>query len=229
MNNIAIITARGGSKRIPKKNIKSFFGKPMVVYAIEACRQSAVFSEVMVSTDCAEIAEIAKRYGAKVPFMRSAKTSDDFAGTYEVLEEVLSEYKKSGQNFDYICCVYPCVPFLKSQTLKTACEKMVAMNMDALIPVCPYPVPIEWAMRIENGLLKPHDRAAQMIRSQDLTSKYYDAGMFYFIKNDILSAGKTLIPEKTFGYVMPVRECQDIDTQEDWESAEIKYRILQEI
>lgn len=223
---IAIIPARGGSKRIPKKNIKSFLGKPILAYAIEACLQSAIFSEVMVSTDCAEIAEIANRYGAKVPFMRSAKTSDDFVGTYDVLKEVLMEYKKFGQNFDHVCCVYPCAPFLKSQTLKTAYEQMITMNMDALMPVCKYPVPIEWAMQIQDGLLIPNDREAQKIRSQDLVSKYFDAGMFYFYKADVVLTGEMSVPAKTFGYIISELECQDIDTEDDWKIAELKYKIL---
>ena len=226
MKNIAIITARGGSKRIPKKNIKSFFGKPMLAYAIEACLQSGIFTEVMVSTDCQEIAQVAKQNGAKVPFMRSKKNSDDFASTDVVLEEVLLEYKSLGQNFDHVCCVYPCVPFLKSQTLKAAFEKMITLNVDMLIPVCKYPVPIEWAMRIEDGLLISNDKDAQKIRSQDLVSKFFDVGMFYFLKADVVLAGKTFIPTKTFGYIISELECQDIDTEDDWKIAEIKYRIL---
>ena len=110
MNNIiAIITARGGSKRIPGKNIKDFLGKPMLSYAIEAYKEANLFTEIMVSTDSAEIAEIAIRSGAHVPFMRSQKTADDFAGTYDVVEEVIVNYKNRGREFDYVCCVYPCV------------------------------------------------------------------------------------------------------------------------
>jgi len=225
---IAVIPARGGSKRIPKKNIKIFFGKPVLAYAIEACLESAIFSEVMVSTDCAEIAAIAKRYGAKVPFMRSAKTSDDFAGTYDVLKEVLLEYQKLGQNFNNVCCVYPCVPLLKSETLKMAYEAMINNKVDALMPVCKYPVPIEWAMRLQDGLLIPNDRDAQKIRSQDLVSKFFDVGMFYFFKTDVVLAGEMSVPAKTFGYIISELECQDIDTEDDWKIAELKYKILHE-
>ncbi len=228
MNNIAIITARGGSKRIPKKNIKGFLGKPMLVYAIEACLRSAIFSEVMVSTDCAEIADIAKHYGAKVPFMRSAETSNDFAGTYDVLKEVLLEYQKLGKSFNNVCCVYPCVPFLKSETLKMAYQEMINRQVDALMPVCKYPVPIEWAMRLQDGLLIPNDRDAQKIRSQDLESKFFDVGMFYFFKTDVVLSGKMAVPTKTFGYIIPELECQDIDNEDDWKIAELKYKILYE-
>jgi len=227
-NTIAIITARGGSKRIPMKNIKDFFGKPMLSYAINACKDSGLFSEIMVSTDSDEIAYTAKKNGAHVPFMRSQKTADDFATTFDVLEEVIANYKKNGQEFDYICCVYPCVPFLSGQTLKNAYNQLVTSNNDALQPVCKFPVPIEWAMKIENGLLVPNDRDAQLIRSQDLTPKYFDVGMFYMITTAALLKEKSLTPEKTMAYVMDEREIQDIDTLDDWTMAELKYKLLME-
>jgi N-acylneuraminate cytidylyltransferase len=227
-NVIAIITARGGSKRIPQKNIKDFFGKPMLHYAINACKEAGIFSEIMVSTDSEEIAGIARQYGTQVPFMRSEKTSSDFAITYDVLEEVINNYKSNGKKYDYICCVYPCVPFLKGQTLKDAYHQLTSSNNDALQPVCKFPVPIEWAMKIEDGILVPNDRKAQLIRSQDLTPKYFDAGMFYFIKTDVMLREKTLTPVKTMAYIMNEMEIQDIDTLDDWELAELKYQILKE-
>lgn len=227
-NVIAIITARGGSKRIPQKNIKNFFGKPMLHYAINACKEADVFSEIMVSTDSEEIAVIARRYGAQVPFMRSEKTASDFAITYDVLNEVIINYKNNGKEYDYVCCVYPCVPFLKGQTLKDAYHQLTSSNNDALQPVCKFPVPVEWAMKIEGGILVPNDRKAQLIRSQDLTPKYFDAGMFYFIKTDVMLREKTLTPVKTMAYIMNEMEIQDIDTLDDWELAELKYQILKE-
>jgi len=225
---IAIIPARGGSKRIPKKNIKEFLGVPILGYAINACKDANIFSEVMVSTDCDEIAQVARKLGANIPFMRSAKTADDFATTFDVLEEVIKNYKKTGQEYDYVCCIYPCVPFLSGQTLKASYNKLISLDNDALQPVCKYPVPIEWAMKIENDLLVPNDRNAQMIRSQDLTQKYYDVGMFYFIKTEILLKEKSLTPKKTFAYIMNENEVQDIDTLDDWNLAELKYKLLQE-
>lgn len=224
MKNIAIITARGGSKRIPRKNIKDFMGKPMLAYAIDAALKSDIFDEVMVSTEDAEIAEIAKKYGAKVPFMRSEKTASDFATTFDVLDEVIQEYKKSGKEFETLCCIYPCVPFLKAETLKAAYSKMKGLN--AVVPVCKYPVPIEWAMKIENGLLIPNDREAQNMRSQDIKPKYFDVGMFYFCKTEKMYEYKSLISEKTSAYIISEDECQDIDTIEDWRMAEMKYRIM---
>jgi N-acylneuraminate cytidylyltransferase len=225
-NIIAIIPARGGSKRIPQKNIKSFFGKPMLSYAINACKDAGIFSEIMVSTDCDEIAKVAMNNGACVPFMRSQKTADDFATTFDVLEEVISNYKKDKREFDYVCCVYPCVPFLSGTTLQKAYQQLTASDNEALQPVCKYPVPIEWAMKIENGLLIPNDRQAQFIRSQDLEPKYFDVGMFYFVKNEALLKEKTLTPVKTMAYIMDEREVQDIDTIDDWNLAELKYKLL---
>ena len=226
MSLIAIITARGGSKRIPKKNIKEFYGKPMLAYAIEAAKGSEIFDEIMVSTDSEEIAEVARKYGASVPFMRSERTANDFATTFDVLEEVVNEYKKLGKSFDVICCIYPCVPFLTSKSLNAAYKTMNDVKADALQPVCKYPAPVEWAMKIENGFLIPNDREAQKIRSQDLTPKYFDAGMFYFCKTDVMLTEKTLVPQKTSGYIIDESECQDIDTPDDWKMAEMKYKLL---
>ena len=224
MSCLAIITARGGSKRIPKKNIKEFMGKPMIAYAIEASLLSNLFDEVMVSTDDVEIAEIAKQYGAKVPFMRSKKNASDFATTYDVLMEVMDEYKKRGRKYNEICCIYPCVPFLTADTLKSAHELL--SRYDAVIPVCRYPVPIEWAMNIKEGILKPIDRDAQNIRSQDLIPKYFDVGMFYFYNVD---QRNSLLVKRTAAYIIDKKECQDIDTIEDWNMAEIKYKVLHNV
>lgn len=224
MSNIAIITARGGSKRIPKKNIKNFMGKPMLAYAIEAALNAGIFDEVMVSTDSTEIADVAKKHGAKVPFLRSEKTASDSATTFDALDEVVNEYKKLGKTFETLCCIYPCVPFLKASTLKAAYENL--KGNDALIPVCKYPVPIEWAMKIENGILVPNDRKAQNIRSQDIKPKYFDVGMFYFCKIEKMYQYNSLTPDKTAAYIISESECQDIDTLDDWKMAEMKYKVL---
>lgn len=229
MKTIAIIPARGGSKRIPRKNIKDFLGKPMLAYAIEAAKNSEIFDEIMVSTDDNEIAQIAKKYSANVPFMRSGRTSSDFATTYDVIEEVIGEYKKNNKEFDILCCIYPCVPFLRAETLLDAFNTMSTNGNDAIMPVCKYPVPIEWAMRIENGILIPNDREAQNMRSQDIKPKYFDAGMFYFCKVEKIYEFKSLVPKNTAGYIINEQECQDIDTPQDWQAAEIKYRILNNV
>lgn len=228
MEKIAIITARGGSKRIPNKNINLFMGKPMISYAIEVAKQSGVFDVVMVSTDSIEIATIAKKYGAEVPFLRSERTSNDTATTYDVLQEVLEEYKKLGKHFDVVGCIYPCVPLLKSETIKKAFTDMCNLNANGAQPVCAFPAPIEWAMRMEEGYLIPDNTSALTIRSQDLKKKYYDAGMFYLCRTEALLCEMTLVPSKTIGIVVDESECQDIDTIEDWHAAEIKYKVLEE-
>ena len=227
MSIIAIITARGGSKRIPKKNIKEFMGKPMLAYAIDAALKSGIFDKVMVSTDSEEIADVARKYGADVPFMRSEKTASDFAVTFDVIDEVINKYKELGENYDTFCCIYPCVPFLKSETLKSAYKLME--KHDAVQPVCKYPVPIEWAMKIsKNDILEPYDRAAQMMRSQDIEPKYFDVGMFYYCKVESMYEHNSLTPDDTAAYVIDESECQDIDTPTDWKMAEMKYRIMQD-
>lgn len=226
MSIVAIITARGGSKRIPKKNIKYFMGKPMLAYAIEAAKDSGIFDEIMISTDSEEIADVARKYGAEIPFMRSERTSNDFATTYDVLEEVIAEYRKNSKKFDAVCCIYPCVPFLTSKTLKESYSKFLEGDFDALQPVCTYPAPIEWAMRLKNGQLIPDSPERLTIRSQDLQQAYFDAGMFYFCKTDVLLTEKTLVPKNTAGYVIDESECQDIDTPDDWKMAEMKYKLL---
>lgn len=228
-NIIAIIPARGGSKRIPQKNIKDFSGKPMLSYAINACKDAGIFSTIMVSTDTEKIADIARKYGAEIPFLRSAKTSNDTAITYDVLEEVITMYRQIvRKEYSAVCCVYPCVPLLSGKTLKDAYDRFVTSGTDALIPVCKFPVPVEWAMKIENGLLVPNDRKAILIRSQDLSPQYFDAGMFYFIKTSALLKYKTLTPVNTMGYIMNEKEIQDIDTPDDWTMAEMKYKVLKE-
>lgn len=225
MKMIAIITARGGSKRIPKKNIKEFMGKPMLAYAIDACKKSKIFETVMVSTDSEEIAGIARQEGAEVPFMRSEKTSSDFATTFDVLEEVIAEYENQGVFYDALCCVYPCVPFLTAETLCKA--GMTFSGHESLIPVCKYPVPIEWAMRIdEKGLLRSNDAKAQQMRSQDIKPAYYDAGMFYFVTIEALKKYKTLYCPDNAAFIIDESECQDIDTPDDWKMAELKCRLI---
>lgn len=222
--NIAIIPARSGSKRIPKKNIKDFMGKPMLAYAIHAAKEAKIFDIVMVSTDSEEIAEIARQHGADVPFLRSAENASDTATTFDVLEEVLSEYRKQQKVFDTVCCIYPCVPFLTGKILRDAFAFMG--QYDSVIPVCKYSVPIEWAMKIENGMLVPNDEKSLSVRSQDLIPKYHDVGMFYFCNTVELLKNKSLLGSKTYGYVLSEKQVQDIDTLEDFIFAEMKYKIL---
>jgi pseudaminic acid cytidylyltransferase len=198
----------------------------MLHYAISACKDAGIFSEIMVSTDSAEIAEVAENGGARVPFMRSEKTADDFASTFDVLEEVIADYKKEGREFDTVCCVYPCAPFLSGQTLLNAYNQLAVSDNDALVPVCVFPAPIERALKIENGRLIPDNRDAQRFRSQDIVPKYFDVGMFYIINATALLKEKTLVPAKTMAYIMDERYIQDINTEDDWKMAELKYKLI---
>jgi N-acylneuraminate cytidylyltransferase len=223
MKTIAIITARGGSKRIPRKNIKTFFGQPMIKYAIDAAQETKIFDTIMVSTDDAEIAQISKQFGAEIPFMRSEKTANDFATTLDVLLEVVQEYKKKNIEFDVLCCIYPCVPFLKGATLLKAYKKFTENSVDALVPVVRFSYPIQRALRINNdGLLEYIHPEHIRTRSQDLEPMYHDVGMFYFYKIDSLSNQN----KKITYFEMQESAIQDIDTEEDWKMAEMKYRII---
>ena len=224
MSIVAVITARGGSKRIPRKNIKEFMGKPMLAYAVEAAVNSKVFDEVMVSTDDVEIAEIAKQFGAKVPFMRSEKTANDFATTADVLEEVISEYKKRGNTFDELCCIYPCVPFLTADVINNAYEKFKTSGADRLTPVVKYSFPIQRAFKLnEQGLLEYREPENAPKRSQDLEPMYHDVGMFYFYKTEKMNSDKIAMLEMDEAMV------QDIDNDSDWQMAEMKYRIMHNV
>lgn len=226
MSIVAIITARGGSKRIPRKNIKDFMGKPMLAYAIEAAAASNLFDEVMVSTEDKEIAEVALKYGAKVPFVRSEETANDYATTSDVLKEVVQEYSKQGKDFDYICCIYPCVPFLTADILKEAYKTFIDSNADSLTPVVRFSYPIQRAFRVNNeNCLEWREPENALKRSQDLEPMYHDVGMFYFMKGDFF-----IHPAKKTAFIeMDERNIQDIDTVEDWKMAELKYRIINDV
>ncbi len=223
---IAIIPARGGSKRIPHKNVKLFCKRPIIAYSIEAARESGLFDEVMVSTDEAEIASLAERLGASVPFLRSEKNSDDHATTADVLIEVLGQYQQKGAYFDQICCIYPCAPFVTAEKLRNALCLWETSEADALVPVVRFSYP---PMR---GLVIKDDRLAMKwpeyadTRSQDLEPLYHDAGQFYFIKKDALEREKTLLCKGAVPVVVPELEAQDIDGEEDWRVAEWKYKWI---
>lgn len=226
MKNIAIIPARGGSKRIPRKNIKEFLDKPIIAYSIEVALNSGVFDEVMVSTDDAEIAEIAKKYGAKVPFFRSLELSNDMAMTASVLIEVLNEYKKSGKEFDYACCIYPCAPFVNPKKLKEGFELLKEKNADSAVPVVQFSYPIQRALKIENDKLLMILPENMDVRSQDLMPTYHDVGQYYWFKPERFLIEPALFSKNTVPIITPESEVQDIDTEEDWKVAEMKYQIL---
>ncbi len=226
MKKIAIITARGGSKRIPRKNIKDFLGKPIMAYSIEAAIKSGIFDEVMVSTDDEEIAEIAKKYGAKVPFFRSEKTSGDFATTNDVLLEVIDEYEKRGETFDYGVCIYPTAPFVTPEKIKDAMEKLIEKKGDSLIPVVAFSYPPKRALVIRDEKLVFEYPEFIDARSQDLESEYHDVGQFYCFNINAFKQNKKLMLGNIVPYVVDEMEVQDIDNESDWKIAEIKYQHM---
>lgn len=223
---IAIIPARGGSKRIPRKNIKPFCGYPIIKYSIDAAIKAGCFDEVIVSTDDSEIAEVAESYGAKVPFMRSEVNSNDFATTADVLKEVILEYKNRGKYFEYLCCIYPTAPFVSSDKLREGIELLKQTGADSVLPVTRYSYPIQRSLKIENDravMLWPEN---YLRRSQDLMPTYHDSGQFYCMRSNSLLDQMKLFAEHTVPIILPESEVQDIDNEEDWKIAEIKYKMF---
>lgn len=224
MKNIAIIPARGGSKRIPRKNIKPFMGKPIIVYSIEAALQSKLFDEVMVSTDDDEIAIIAQQYGANVPFMRSSDTSNDYASTVDVIIEVLKMYAEQGKVFDTVCCIYSTAPFVTSNKLIEAYSEMTE-EIDSIFTCVAYSYPIQRSLHIIEGKIHMIYPEYADSRSQDLEQTYHDAGQFYISKTTLLIQEKTFFSKNTVGIVLSELEVQDLDTLTDWQLAELKYNL----
>lgn len=225
---LAIITARGGSKRIPKKNIRDFLGKPIIAYSIETAMGSGLFDEVMVSTDSEEIAEVAKAYGAKVPFMRSREASDDHATTADVLTEVVNEYEKRGESFDELCCIYPTAPFVKPEDLKKAAALMEESKADTVMSVVRFSFPPRRALLMRDGRLRAHYPEDQLKRSQDLEPEYHDCGQFYLLNVRSFKEQQAVVMKDTAGIELEERRVQDIDTEEDWVMAEQKYKLLEQ-
>lgn len=228
MSKIAIIPARGGSKRIPKKNIKSFLGKPIIAYSIEAALASNLFDEVMVSTDDEAIAEIAISYGATVPFLRSDKNADDHAILVDVLLEVLASYKAIGKTYDQVCCILPTAPFVSEQKLQESFKTLINNNFDSVFPVLEFSYPIQRALQIDNDKVSMVWDEYEMARSQDLEKRFHDSGQFYWSKTASLETDKKLFTKNSGAIVISELEAQDIDTETDWKLAEIKYKLLLE-
>ena len=224
-SSIAIITARGGSKRIPRKNVKLFCGKPIITYSIEAALQSGLFEEVMVSTEDEEIAQIARQAGASVPFMRSQESAGDYASTDDVLLEVLKAYEEQGRTFDTFCCLYPTAPFVTAQKLQKAMKLLE--QADSVMPVVPFSFPPQRCMVLnEAGELHMKWPEYAQTRSQDLEPYYHDCGQFYCCKTDLFLQYKTTDLPHMMSMIMSELEVQDIDNPDDWEIAELKYQKM---
>lgn len=228
MNAVAIITARGGSKRIPRKNVKEFLGKPILLYSIEAALNSGIFEEVMVSTEDEEIAELARQAGAVVPFMRGDENANDFATTTDVLLEVVGEYEKRGKHFEFGCCIYPTAPFVTAEKLKDGMEKLAASDADTLMPVVPFSFPPQRGMVIREEKLQFVQPEHALTRSQDLEHWFHDVGQFYCFRTENFKRNKILTVGNVLPYVVSELEVQDIDTISDWKIAEMKYEAMVE-
>ena len=225
---LAVIPARGGSKRIPRKNIKEFFGKPLIAYSIQAAINSKLFDKVIVSTDDEEIANTAKEHGAKVPFLRPKNLSDDFTGTTDVINHAVNYLEQKGETYDFICTIYATAPLLQEKYLIEGFEKLIESNAKIAFSVTSMPFPIQRTFKIdEHGRCKMFYPEHFQTRSQDLEEAYQDAGQFYWenrkIKSNEIIFGKDSIP-----IVLPRHLVQDIDTLEDWERAEILYKLIKE-
>lgn len=230
MINLAIIPARGGSKRLPRKNIRDFLGKPVIAYSIEAALKSGLFDEIMASTEDDEIAEAAIKYGAKVPFLRSKENANDFATMTDVVIEVITQYKLSGKKFDTICCILPTAPLISSNRIVEAYQKLIEKKLDSVCPVVEFSYPIKRALKITN-----EDRLQMIwpenlrIRSQDLQPTYHDSGSFIWVKPKAVVQEKTLFCKNGGAIILPQAEVQDIDSESDWKLAEMKFRLLNHI
>jgi N-acylneuraminate cytidylyltransferase len=229
MGSLCIITARGGSKRIPRKNIKDFLGKPIIAYSIQAAIDSGLFDEVMVSTDDSEIAEIAKSFGANIPFMRSEKNSDDFSGTFDVIHEVLREYIKQGREYDYLCCLYPTAPFVSGKLLKNGFKLMKAHDYNTVFPVCSFSAPIQRAIKWDGIKVSMFQPEFINKRSQDLEPAYHDAGQFYWLNISRMMDEPQLFTSNSGVLILDETELQDIDYPTDWKLAELKYKMINDI
>jgi pseudaminic acid cytidylyltransferase len=224
--NIAIIPARGGSKRIPRKNIKEFFGRPMITYAITAAQKSNIFEHVVVSTEDEEIAKIARDWGAETPFNRPIELASDYAETVPVIAHAIQSCQNLGWKIEQVCCIYPAVPFIKIDDLLATREMLDTCKAQYCFPVAEFPAAIQRALcRLEGGQMQPFFPQFEAARTQDLEHAYHDAGQFYWGKVDAWLQNKRILGNG-IGYVIPSWRVVDIDTPEDWLRAEILMKSI---
>lgn len=225
--NIAIIPARGGSKRIPRKNIKLFHGKPMIAYSIEAAKLSGCFDKIIVSTDDQEIAEVALQYGAEVPFLRPEKLSNDHATTMDVMQHALNWCEAEGMEIENVCCLYATAPFVLPEYIKQGYQRLKSENAQFIFSATTFPFPIQRAIKLSPaGEVSMYSPENEQVRSQDLVEAYHDAGQFYWGKASAFKNALPIFSEHSRVILMPRSRVQDIDTAEDWEFAEILYSAL---
>lgn len=229
METLAIIPAREGSKRIKNKNIKDFLGKPIMAYSIEAAQEAHVFDEIMISTESQKIADIGKKYGAKIPFFRSHQRAGDFVGLLDVVYEVLNEYKKSGYFFKMVALILATSPLMKAEYIRQAYQLYLEKKADSVLSVVEYSFPIQRSLHITDGIIEMNWPENLKKRSQDLEKIYHDAGQFYFFNIDQLLKQKNIYMINTYPFILSNLEVQDIDTETDWRLAELKYQLLKKI
>lgn len=226
---LAVIPARGGSKRIPRKNIRSFAGKPMIAWPIEAALQSCCFDQVIVSTDDAEIVDIARASGAKVPFMRPETLSDDHTGTTPVIRNAIEWFVAQGIVPEQVCCIYATAPFVRPEDIRKGLEVLNSEGCEFAFSVTSYAFPIQRALRLtEQGRVEMFQPEHFNTRSQDLEEAYHDAGQFYWGQSSAWLAGKPIFSPSAAPVILPRYRVQDIDTPEDWERAEWMFRAMRE-
>lgn len=225
--NVAIIPARGGSKRIPRKNIRPFCGKPMIAWSIEAALESECFKRVIVSTDDEEIATIARGFGAEVPFMRPAGLADDQTATIPVIAHAVDFFQERGITHQWACCIYATAPFIRSLDIRRGLELVVEAESDYAFPVTSFPFPIQRSVRInQNGQVEMFYPEHFNTRSQDLEDAYHDAGQFYWGRPEAWLEGKPIFSGKSVPVLLPRCRVQDIDTVEDWQRAELMFEAI---
>ena len=225
---LAIIPARGGSKRIPRKNIKLFCAKPMIAWSIEAALQSGCFDQVIVSTDDREIAEVARQYGATVPFMRPAELSDDHTGTVPVIQHAIEWVNAQGQPVEQACCLYATAPFVSAEDINRGLDILDATQSDYAFSVTSYAFPIQRAIRLnDEGRVQMFNPEYFNIRSQDLEEAFHDAGQFYWGTADAWLQGRMIFGTGSVPVPLPRHRVQDIDTPEDWVRAEWLFKAMQ--
>jgi len=225
--NICIIPARGGSKRIPRKNIKKFNGKPIIAYSIETAIKSNCFNKIIVSTDDEEIATVASDYGADVPFMRPAELSDDYTMPAPVIVHAIEFLKNQGADIDFVCCIYATAPFVQSSDIENGLQQIKHTNADYCFSVTSYPFPIQRSIRItKENRCEMFQPEMFNVRSQDLEEAYHDAGQFYWGKPEAWLQNKSIFTKLSCPYILQRCLVQDIDTAEDWRRAEVMYEVL---
>jgi N-acylneuraminate cytidylyltransferase len=225
--NIAIIPARGGSKRIPRKNIKEFYGKPLIAYSIEAAKASKCFDRIIVSTDDDEIAEVAKTYGAEVPFIRPSGISDDFATTLDVMKHAINWCKENGMEIENACCIYATAPFLLPEYIQQGLKSLSENPVKYTFTATSFAFPIQRAIKLDcNNQVDMFQPEHLNTRSQDLEEAYHDAGQFYWGTATSFLEGASFFAKHSIAIKLPRKRVQDIDTPEDWDLAEILYSVL---